>query len=99
MPAQPPSIATAGAADAAGGRRAAGDAGPIPSVGADELLRRLSPCVQPGAVLTDQEGLFVYECDGFTIARARPAAVVFPACTAEVAAVAKALADIGVPTV
>jgi len=29
-------------------------------------------------VISDPEELFVYESDGFTIAKARPAAVVFP---------------------
>ena len=40
----------------------------------------------PGGVLTDPAELFVYECDGFTIAKARPAAVVFPTTTEEVVA-------------
>ncbi len=43
-------------------------------------------------VLTDPSELFVYEFDGFTIARARPAAVVFPSTTDEVIAVVKLLA-------
>ena len=61
-----------------------------------EDLQRLLPA---GGVLTDPEGLFVYESDGFTIAKARPAAVVFPTSTAEVAAVVKLLAERDVPIV
>src|SRR6476661_4395895 len=50
-------------------------------------------------VIADPSELFVYEFDGFTIARARPGAVVFPTTTQEVAAVIKALARAGVQIV
>src|SRR5437588_2248295 len=50
-------------------------------------------------VLTDPAELFVYEFDGFTIARARPAAVVFPMSTDEVVAVVKLLGKHGVQIV
>jgi glycolate oxidase len=46
-------------------------------------------------VITDPSELFVYEFDGFTIARARPAAVVFPIDTEEVAAIVKLLCKHG----
>jgi glycolate oxidase len=63
------------------------------------LIDRLSALVPPGGVLSDPASLFVYESDGFTIAHARPAAVVFPTSTAQVVAVVKALADEGVQIV
>src|SRR5688500_14126625 len=64
-----------------------------------DLVRELTPLVPPGGVLTDPAGLFVYESDGFTVAKARPAAVVFPTTTAEVVAVVKLLAERGVQIV
>ena len=42
-----------------------------------DLTDELSSVLPPGAVLTDAAGLFVYESDGFTVAKARPAAVVW----------------------
>ena len=65
----------------------------------DSLTDDLAALVPPGGVLTDPAGLFVYESDGFTVAKARPAAVVFPTSTAEVAAVVKLLARRGVQIV
>ena len=53
-------------------------------------LRDLLP---PDRVITDPAELFVYEFDGFTIARARPAAVMFPESTEQVANVMKWLAE------
>src|SRR5207245_652024 len=50
-------------------------------------------------IIADPSELFVYEFDGFTIARARPAAVVFPTTTAEVVAIIRALARAGVQIV
>jgi glycolate oxidase len=58
-----------------------------------ELTDSLRSILPPGAVLTDEGGLLVYESDGFTIARARPAAVVFPENVEQVVAVVKALAE------
>ena len=63
------------------------------------LISRLTEALPPGGVLTDPAGLFVYESDGFTIAKARPAAVVFPTTTEQVSAVVKALAEAGVQIV
>jgi len=51
-------------------------------------LRALFPADR---VLVDPAELFVYESDGFTIAHSRPAAVVFPITTDEVAAVVRML--------
>src|SRR5688500_1433841 len=64
-----------------------------------DLVRELTPLVPPGGVLTDPAGLFVYESDGFTVAKARPAAVVFPTNTAQVVGVVKLLAERGVQIV
>src|SRR4051812_18087565 len=43
---------------------------------------RLAPCA--GAVVGDPDELVVYECDGFTVSRAKPLAVVFPQTTEQV---------------
>jgi glycolate oxidase len=56
------------------------------------LADELSALVPPGNVLTDPAGLFVYESDGFTIAKARPGAVVFPTTTEQVVELVKLLA-------
>jgi len=55
-----------------------------------ESLRALLPA---DGVLVDPAELFVYESDGFTIAKARPAAVVFPRSTEDVVAIVKLLSD------
>src|SRR3954454_1750206 len=64
-----------------------------------DLTSELSEMLPPGAVLTDPAGLFVYESDGFTVAKARPGAVVFPTSTEEVARIVKLLAERGVQIV
>ena len=55
----------------------------------DELLTILPP----ERVIRDQAELYVYESDGFTIARSVPNAVVFPTSTDEVVRVVKLLAE------
>ena len=62
------------------------------------LVARLRELL-PGRVIADPEELFVYESDGFTIAKSRPAAVVFPQSTEEVVAVVKLLAEYDVQIV
>ncbi|MDB5289527.1 MAG: linked oxidase domain protein [Phycisphaerales bacterium] len=57
-----------------------------------DVLPELRKILPAGEILTDPAELFVYESDGFTIAKARPAAVVFPTSTDEVVAVVKLLA-------
>ena len=57
-----------------------------------DVLSDLRAALPDGALLTDPAGLFVYESDGFTIAKARPRAVVFPATLEEVVRVVKILA-------
>src|SRR5260221_14271884 len=56
------------------------------------LLDELHALLPRDQVVSDPSELFTYEFDGFTIARARPAAVVFATNTAEVVAIVKILA-------
>src|SRR2546421_11299080 len=63
------------------------------------VIAELEAALPAGNVLTDAAGLFVYESDGFTIAKARPKAVVFPTNTAEVVAVMKVLSELDVQIV
>src|SRR5688572_5487726 len=60
-------------------------------MGQEVLIAELLGMLPDGSVITDPAELFVYESDGFTIAHARPAAVVFPTSTEHVAGVIKAL--------
>jgi glycolate oxidase len=64
----------------------------MPVAAPADLVDELSAILPPGGVLTDPAGLFVYESDGFTVAKARPFAVVFPTNTDQVVAIAKLLA-------
>ncbi|MDB5333520.1 MAG: FAD-binding oxidoreductase, partial [Phycisphaerales bacterium] len=57
-----------------------------------DLIPELKQILPTGGILTDPAELFVYESDGFTIAKARPAAVVFPTSTDHVVAIVKVLA-------
>ncbi len=50
----------------------------------DALLNEIRSILPPDGLLTDPAELFVYESDGFTIARARPSAVCFPRSTDQV---------------
>lgn len=63
------------------------------------LLEEIRRLLRPDQVLTDPAELFVYESDGFTVARARPGAVLFPRTTAEAAAVMKLLHQHRVPII
>jgi glycolate oxidase len=56
----------------------------------DSDLRKL---ISPDRVISDPSELFVYDCDGFTIARSTPGAVVFPTSTEEVVRIVKYLAE------
>lgn len=64
-----------------------------------ELRNELSSLLPAGGLLDDPAELFVFESDGFTIAKARPGAVVFPASVEQVAAVVTLLARHGVQIV
>lgn len=63
------------------------------------MIDRLRAVVGEGAVLTGGAATRVYECDGFTLARAVPQVVVLPAGLGEVVAVVKILAAAAVPFV
>jgi glycolate oxidase len=58
-----------------------------------DLIAELAEILPPGGILTDPAGLFVYESDGFTVAKARPGAVVFPTGTEQIVRIVKLLAE------
>jgi glycolate oxidase len=53
------------------------------------LVADLRAPLGDGAVVGDPDELVVYECDGFTLSRAKPLAVVFPSSTEQVSAAVK----------
>ena len=65
----------------------------------DDLISALRASLPPTGVITDPAELFVYESDGFTIAKSRPAAVLFPTNTRQVVDAVKVLAAHGVQIV
>ena len=60
---------------------------------APSLVSDLKRITAPDRVISDASELYVYDCDGFTIARSTPGAVVFPTSTAEVVAIVRLLAE------
>lgn len=63
------------------------------------LIRELRRCVGRANVLSAVSDLAVYECDGFTIEKHPPDAVVFPMSTRQVAQVVKLAAQYEIPVV
>jgi glycolate oxidase subunit GlcD len=63
------------------------------------LAARLRQLLGTDAVLSRPDELFVYECDGLTLEACRPALVVLPETTAQVAAVVRACREAGAPFV
>src|SRR5687768_18263951 len=59
----------------------------------ESLAADLRQILSPAQVISDPSELYVYDSDGFTIARSTPAAVVFPMTTDEVVRVMKFLAE------
>src|SRR5665213_1523154 len=57
-----------------------------------DLLMELQAVLPPDQILSDPAELFVYESDGFTIAKARPSLVVFPTTADQVVSIVKILA-------
>src|SRR5215204_5432166 len=57
----------------------------------DALLAELRSLLPADRILTDPDELFVYESDGFTIAKARPLAVLFPLTTEDVQSIVRLL--------
>jgi len=60
---------------------------------APSLVSDLKRITAPDRVISDPSELYVYDCDGFTIARSTPGAVVFPMNTEEVVAIVRLLAE------
>ncbi|MDI3327950.1 MAG: FAD-linked oxidase C-terminal domain-containing protein [Alicyclobacillaceae bacterium] len=56
-----------------------------------KMIEDLERILGPGRVLSDPLRLLAYECDGYTVQKGRPSAVVFPGSTEEVAAVVRYL--------
>ena len=61
--------------------------------------RELAGIVGASGVVETEAGLIVYECDGYTLERARPELVVLPKTTHEVSEVVRACGRAGVPFV
>src|SRR5688572_6878407 len=59
----------------------------------ESLAADLRQILSPQQVIADPSELYVYDSDGFTIARSTPGAVVFPTTTDEVVRVMKFLAE------
>src|ERR1700689_13597 len=76
----------------AGGRQA-GDAGGMDSA----LAARLTEICGAGGVITDEQELRTYECDGLTSHRCSPGLVVLPRSAEQVAAVVRECAAAGIP--
>ena len=70
---------------------------PAPRALPDTLLAQLRAAVGAANVITERDETKVYDCDGLTVHKAWPAAVVFVATTAEVSAVVKACAAANYP--
>src|SRR6185436_11099586 len=60
---------------------------------ASTIVPELTNLLGSERVISDPSELYVYDCDGFTIARSTPGAVVFPMSTEEVVAIVKLLAQ------
>jgi glycolate oxidase len=75
------------------------DAERFASVKRDELIAALRPCVAPQALLTMEEELRPYECDGLSVYRELPLVVVLPSSEAEVQRVMRVCHALGVPMV
>lgn len=63
----------------------------------EQFIRAMEHIVGSAAVLHRYEDLVAYECDGYTIQKALPAAVVFPKSTQEVSRVVKYLYEQRIP--
>ena len=65
----------------------------------DRLVDRLAAVLGRENVIDAPDQLIVYECDGLTIDRNAPHAVVYPTTTEEVAAVVRILHEANIPFV
>src|SRR2546430_2165030 len=66
---------------------------------ASHLLDCLRAVLGPDGVVTAPSELVVYECDGYTIEKNRPQAVVFPTSAEQVAAIVKLCNELDLPFV
>jgi glycolate oxidase len=64
-----------------------------------KLLQELAAIVAPSPVLSAPDDMLVYECDGHTLDKAPPSAVVFPTSAEQVAAIVKLANQYGIPFV
>jgi len=69
------------------------------SVDRDQLIAALRPCIAPQALLTTEEELRPYECDGLSAYRELPLVVVLPANETEVQHVMRVCHALRVPVV
>ncbi len=65
----------------------------------NDVAGRMAAVVGPGNVITDAAELLVYEADGLTHGRTRPAVVVLPASTEEVVRIVGIAREAGIPLV
>jgi glycolate oxidase len=72
---------------------------PPPAADRAALIATLSRVLPAGALLTDDEDLRPYECDGLSAYRRTPLAVALPASVAEAQAVLRTCHALGVPVV
>lgn len=63
------------------------------------IMQELATIVAPMPVLSAPEEMLVYECDGHTLDKATPSAVVFPSTTAQIVAIVKLANAHGLPFV
>jgi glycolate oxidase len=75
------------------------DAERFASVNRDGLIAALRPCVAPQSLLTTEEELRPYECDGLSAYRELPLVVVLPSNETEVQRVMRICHELGVPVV
>lgn len=71
----------------------------VPTAAQRALLRELQRCLPPGGLITRSEDTLAYECDGLTVFRQKPWAVVLPQTETQVAQVLRACAQAGVAVV
>ncbi|HTH94229.1 MAG TPA: FAD-linked oxidase C-terminal domain-containing protein [Rhodocyclaceae bacterium] len=75
------------------------DAERFASVNRDMLIAALRPCVAPTSLLTTEEELRPYECDGLSAYRERPLLVILPENESEVQRVMHVCHELNVPVV
>jgi glycolate oxidase len=63
------------------------------------LLSQLRAIVGPDALISNEDELLVYECDGYVVEKRMPDVVVFPTSTEQVAAIVRACNEHDVPFV